>query len=70
MVALTRREQDVIRALRVHRARSLKAIGVRLHVSTRTAEAFVTSISRKLPADFEEGARPFIRVLLWALRPS
>lgn len=55
--------------MRVHRARSLKQIARRLHVGGRTVEAFVASISKKLPADFETGTRPFIRVLLWALRP-
>lgn len=69
MGSLTRRERDVIRAIRVHRARSVKAVAIRLHINSRTAEAFIASIHKKLPPDFERGTRPFLRVLLWSVQP-
>lgn len=53
----------------MHRARSVKQIARRLYVTTRTAEALLARVAKKLPPDFEPGTRPFIRVLLWALQP-
>lgn len=67
---LTPRERQVVAAIKDHNARSVKAITRRLRIRRRTVETHLTSINRKLPADHEPGTMPFLRVLLWALRPS
>lgn len=66
---LTPRELDVVKAIRGG-ARSLSEIARALDppVSWRTAEAHVTSINRKLTADFEPKLTPLWRVLMWATR--
>lgn len=65
---LTPRELDVLEVI-AGGARSLREVARTLDppVSWRTAEAHVTAINRKLPADFEPKLSPALRVLVWVL---
>ncbi len=65
--ALTPRERQVIQAIRHGRARSKKAIARRMGIRTRTIEHYIITIGKKLPADYEPTAPPFLRVVLWAV---